>query len=91
VEQTETPAKMEKRIAEWKAQGKKVDKNDKVVNRAIVKVVTKGTFQSQGIEDQGYEPRWVLAFKQEGQTTFGVSFFDVNLLKIYVGQFEDNA
>lgn len=87
VEQTETPAMMERRVEQMKRNKQKVDKNDKVVNRVVCEVLTKGTFKGS---EQNYEPRYVLAFRQEGRNTFGITFFDVNILKVYVGQIVDD-
>lgn len=73
---------MDRRIEGMKKKNQKVGKFDKVVNRVVCEVLTKGTFKAS---EENYEPRFVLAFKQEGKHTFGITFFDVNILKIYVG------
>ena len=44
-------------------------------------MVTKGTFKSK---EQTYESKFILAFKRFGNE-FGVTFFDVNTLQIYIG------
>ena len=49
-------------------------------------MVTKGTYKSK---EQTYESKFILAFKRFGNE-FGVTFFDVNTLQIYIGQFLDD-
>lgn len=66
---------------------KKVGKPGKCVNRAIANMVTKGTYKGG---DQNYASKYVLAVRKHGTSEFGVSFFDVNTLEIFVGQFEDD-
>jgi DNA mismatch repair protein MSH6 len=56
IEQTETVRALEQRMKDGKAAGKKVDK---VVNRDIVEMVTKGTYLAK---DTGYEPRYIMAY-----------------------------
>ena len=79
IEQTETPKQLEERLKKEKVR----NKQDKVVNRAICNVVTKGTFKDP---NQGYEPKYVLAVKRYSNE-IGVTFFDVATLKVYIGQF----
>ena len=45
-------------------------------------MVTKGTFKDPN--NLGYEPRYVLAYKKEGER-IGVTFFDLATLKIFIG------
>lgn len=59
IEQTETPRELEVRNRELKSAGKKPDK---CVNRDITQVATVGTFQRA---DQGYEPKYILAYKRQ--------------------------
>lgn len=83
IEQTETPKMMEQRLKANK--GKSLAK---CVNREICQMVTKGTFKDSG-GAYGYEPKYVLSYKKQGKEV-GVTFFDVQTLKIYCGQFEDD-
>ena len=50
---------MEERMKVGKANKQKVDK---VVNRDIVEMVTKGTFQAS---NTGFEPRYILAYTKQ--------------------------
>ena len=83
IEQTETPKMMEQRVKLEKG-----PKSAKVVNREICQMVTKGTFKDAGGAN-GFEPKFVLAFRKHGKD-FGVTFFDVQTLKIFCGQFSDD-
>lgn len=48
-------------------------------------MVTKGTFKDNNTSNiGGYEPKFVLSVKRYGKE-IGVTFFDVQTLKIYVG------
>ena len=49
-------------------------------------MVTKGTYKSK---EQTYEEKFILSFKRFGNE-FGVTFFDVTTLQIYIGQFTDD-
>lgn len=84
IEQTETPKMMEQRLSVKSGQK---GKSDKVVNREVCHMVTKGTFKDPN--NLGYEPRFVLAYKKEGDN-IGVTFFDLATLKIFIGQFPDD-
>ena len=50
-------------------------------------MATRGTYV--GKCETGYEPRHILAYKNDG-LNIGVTFFDVTVLKIYVGSFTDD-
>jgi DNA mismatch repair protein MSH6 len=82
VEQTETPKMLEKRIKESNHHV------DKCVNREVLEMVTRGTFQDKK-ESSGYEPKYILTYRKF-QNTIGITFFDVTTLKIFIGQFEDD-
>lgn len=75
VEQTETPKMLKER--EISQRGMPTTKADKVVKREICNIVTKGTFKDKN--EQGFEPKYVLAFKRQSNT-IGVTFFDLSTL-----------
>ena len=58
IEQTETPRQLAERLKSQK--GKQTNASQKVVNREVCSVATRGTFKSDA---QGYEPKWILIFK----------------------------
>eukprot|EP00347_Sterkiella_histriomuscorum_P021958 403332180 len=89
IEQTETPQMMERRLKEERLAKKKMEPKDKCVKREIFSMVTKGTFKDNNQSVAGYEPKFVLSVKRYG-SELGVTFFDVQTLKIYVGQFTDD-
>ena len=90
-EQTETPRMMEERIRlQRERENRSVPKEDKVVKRDIVEMVTRGTYQNKDTTQQGYEPKYVLAYLKTG-ADIGVTFFDISTSKIHLGEFrEDN-
>ena len=49
-------------------------------------MVTKGTYQAK---DQTYTSKYVLSVRRHANE-FGVAFFDVNTLEIFIGQFFDD-
>lgn len=49
-------------------------------------MVTRGTYKGG---EQSYSAKFVLAIRAHANE-FGVAFFDVNTLQIYVGQFTDD-
>ena len=49
-------------------------------------MVTKGTYIPK---EQTYEAKYILSIKRYGNE-FGVTFFDVTTLKLFVGQFSDD-
>lgn len=49
-------------------------------------MVTKGTFKTS---DQTYQSKYILSIKKHGNE-YGVTFFDVTTLEIYIGQFIDD-
>jgi len=49
-------------------------------------MVTKGTFKTA---DQTYQSKYILSIKKHGNE-YGVTFFDVTTLEIYIGQFIDD-
>lgn len=82
IEQTETAKQLEDRQKKAAAFDK-----PKTLKRAICNMVTKGTFKAI---NQTYEAKYVLSIKKHGNE-IGVTFFDVTTLKIFVGQFDDDA
>lgn len=66
---------------------------DSCVNRAMLEMVTRGTYQEKNIDSdeftKNFDPRYILAYKQY-QKEIGVTFFDVTTLKIYVGCFMED-
>mmetsp|Transcript_21387 Transcript_21387/g.33078 ORF Transcript_21387/g.33078 Transcript_21387/m.33078 type:complete len:141 (+) Transcript_21387:987-1409(+) len=87
IEQTETPRMLEERLKKDKKSGKKIYKDDKCVKREIIEMVTRGTFLPKG-GPVGYEPRYILAYKKQ-DLMFGVTFFDITTLKVFIGQFTE--
>lgn len=102
IEQTETPAMMEERCQRTGKKGK----FDRVVNREICRVTTKGT-QMLGINETVFHSslnQYLLAIYlhtgHEGydnhescgnrSRTLGISFVDVTIGRIYIGQFDDD-
>lgn len=61
-------------------------KQEKCVSRAICNMVTKGTYKGG---EQTYSSKYCLAVRKHGNE-YGVAFFDVNTLEIFVGQFTDD-
>ena len=49
-------------------------------------MVTKGTYIPK---EQTYEAKYILSIKRYGNE-FGVTFFDVTTLKLFIGQFSDD-
>jgi DNA mismatch repair protein MSH6 len=82
IEQTETPRDLEDRNNKRPKGAPK----EKCVNREISEMVTRGTFQPK---DQGYEPRYILAYKKH-KNLIGVTFFDVTTSKIHIGEFVED-
>jgi DNA mismatch repair ATPase MutS len=79
-----------KREAAGKKYGGGAGSSERLVNREICNVLTKGTFiDSKARGEDAYEPRYVLALKRSGNT-LGVTFFDVSTLKFFIGQFQDD-
>lgn len=96
IEQTETPAMMEQRC---NSTGKK-RRIDKVVQREICQVTTKGT-QMLGISESVFHSchnQFLLAIYEStlesgsklSSHAFGVCFIDVTVGKLYIGQFSDD-
>lgn len=70
-----------------------VPKEAKCIQRDIIQMVTRGTFQSGSAFDSlssaaGYEPKYILAYKKQAGN-FGVTFFDTQTLKIFIGSFKE--
>lgn len=61
IEQTETPRELKERLDNTldNTKGGKKNKADKVVNRQMYQMVTKGTFRSS---EDNYEPKWIMSF-----------------------------
>lgn len=96
IEQTETPAMMEDRCRETGRRGK----FDKVVQREVCRITTKGT-QMLGIMESVFhssQNQYLLALRQTPDTTsnngkicvFGVCFVDVTIGRVHMGQFSDD-
>lgn len=96
IEQTETPAMMEDRCRETGRKGK----FDKVVQREVCRITTKGTQMLGTMESifHSSQNQYLLAVHQCSNTelidtrtsTFGVSFVDVTIGRVYIGQFHDD-
>ena len=86
IEQTETPRMLEERQKRERANKTPVTKAGKCCARAICNMVTKGTYKAA---EQTYMSKYVMAIKKHGNE-FGVTFFDVTTLEIYIGQFTDD-
>jgi DNA mismatch repair ATPase MutS len=74
---------MEDRMKEARLNKQKVEK---VVNRDIVEMVTKGTYQPT---NTGFEPKYILAYTKHSNH-IGVTFFDVTTAKIHIGEFSED-
>lgn len=95
VEQTETPQMMEERCR----QIVKPTKFDKVVNREICQITTKGTrtFTCQDGEALAADNNYLLAITEKvlsesagDESEYGVCFIDTSVGKFFVGQFTDD-
>ncbi|KRX06428.1 P-loop containing nucleoside triphosphate hydrolase [Pseudocohnilembus persalinus] len=82
VEQMETPKQMEER-----AKNQNIKSSEKVVNREICQVMTKGTFQSE--EDLTYQPRYLMAIRIQGNN-FGICIVEATTYLVTLGFLEDN-
>ena len=62
------------------------------MNREVREMVTRGTYQARQLDEAsellGYEPKFILAYKKSGPE-IGVTFFDVQTLKMYIGEFKE--
>ena len=81
IDQTETyPQAIER------AERENLKKTEICTMREVSAVITKGTYMGRS---QTFEPKFILAYKQNGNV-IGVTFFDVTTLQIFVGQFVDD-
>lgn len=91
VEQTETPDMMTERTKKMS----RPTKFDKVVNREVCQVITKGTqvFGQQIEISHEYEPRYMLAIAEKTSLTghrFGIAFIDTSIGEFHCGEFNDD-
>ena len=91
IEQTETPAMMEERVKALKEEKKSV-KIDKVVDREVCQVMTKGTRINNFLDRDNYEgePTYLLAILEKPGQQFGVAFIDTTLGCFNLSQFRDD-
>lgn len=91
IEQTETPDMMADRTKKMT----RPTKFDKVVNRELCQVITKGTQvfgQQINISDE-YEPRYMLAIAEKPSLAghrFGVAFIDTSIGEFNISEFNDD-
>ncbi|KAL7302864.1 hypothetical protein TKK_0004096 [Trichogramma kaykai] len=91
IEQTETPDMMAKRVAKLK----KSTKFDKVVNREICQISTKGTrvYTVQDTESSEPTSNYLLSIYEKTHkslSTYGVCFIDTTIGDFNLSQFEDD-
>ena len=88
IEQTETPAMMEERVKKMS----KATKFDKVVEREVCQVMTKGTRVNTFLDSDNYEgePSYLLAIIEKPGPVFGVSFIDTTIGVFNLSQFSDD-
>ena len=88
IEQTETPAMMEERVKKLKTKSK----FDKVVEREVCQVMTKGTRVNTFMDRDDFqgEPSYLLAIVEKPAGRFGVAFIDTTLGCFNLSQFTDD-
>ena len=88
IEQTETPAMMEDRVKKMS----KPTKFDKVVEREVCQVMTKGTRVNSFLDSHNYEgePSYLLAIVEKPGPEFGVAFIDTTIGCFHLSQFHDD-
>lgn len=94
IEQTETPDMMNERTKHMT----RPTKFDKVVNREVCQVITKGTqvFGQQVAISEEYEPRYMLAIAESKASSsqtdhrFGVAFIDTSIGEFNIAEFNDD-
>ena len=88
IEQTETPVMMEKRV---KAMSKP-SKFDKVVEREVCQVMSKGTRINSFLDSDNFEgePSYLLAIIEKPGPMFGVAFIDTTIGCFHLSQFGDD-
>ncbi|XP_043480249.1 probable DNA mismatch repair protein Msh6 [Leptopilina heterotoma] len=93
VEQTENPEMMSKRVAKMS----KATKYDKVVNREICQISSKGTrvYTAQDGEITVPSSKYLLAltekqFHEDKTPSYGICFLDTTIGDFYLGQFKDD-
>ena len=89
IEQTETPLMMEERVKNSK---RKTTKFDKVVEREVCQVQSKGTRVNSFLDSFNYEgePSYLLALIEKPGQVFGVAFIDTTIGCFHIGQFSDD-
>lgn len=95
IEQTETPDMMTQRCSKMS----KVTKFDKVVNREVCQISTKGTrvYTPLDVEASTPNSNYLLSLVQKvckagtNKNMFGVCFIDTTIGDFYLGQFEDDC
>ena len=88
IEQTETPAMMEERLKKTAVKSK----FDKVVEREVCQVTTKGTRINNFLDRDDFqgEPSYLLAIMEKPGGQFGVAFIDTTLGTFNLSQFTDD-
>jgi len=88
IEQTETPAMMEERVKKLH----KATKFDKVVEREVCQVSSKGTRVNNFLDSDDFagEPSYLLAIIEKPGPVFGVAFIDTTIGSFNLGQFSDD-
>jgi len=88
IEQTETPAMMEERVKNMR----KPTKFDKVVEREVCQVSSKGTRVNNFMDYDNFEgePSYLLSIFEKPGPIFGVAFIDTTIGCFNLGQFEDD-
>jgi len=88
IEQTETPAMMEERVKKTH----KPTKFDKVVEREVCQVSSKGTRINNFLDSDNFEgePSYLFAIIEKPGPVFGVAFIDTTIGCFNLGQFSDD-
>jgi len=88
IEQTETPAMMDERLKKTH----KPTKFDKVVEREVCQVSSKGTRVNNFLDTDNFEgePSYLLAIIEKPGPVFGVAFIDTTIGCFNMGQFADD-
>lgn len=88
IEQTETPAMMEERVKKMS----KPSKFDKVVEREVCQVSSKGTRINNFLDSDNFEgePSYLFAIIEKPGPVFGVAFIDTTIGCFNLGHFSDD-
>lgn len=88
VEQMETPDMMAERMKNTPRRGTKLDK---VVQREVCQVATKGTISHNVMDGDAVDPQanYLLALTEK-EGSFGICFIDASIGTFHIGQFEDD-